>query len=526
MISLFAPRHPKGGLAVAAIFLFMVFVPVLAAAASCESLASTALPHATITLAEMVGPGAFKPPIAPGRGARFDNAPGFCRVAATVKPTADSDIKIEVWLPASGWNGKFQATGNGCFGGAINYGAMANVIRTGSATAGTNAGHDSTLGCAVGAGDFVFGHPEKLKDFAERSFHEMTVDAKTLIAAFYGNRPKLSFLDECGGGARQALTEIQKFPEDYDAVAAGGLDGHSTHHVLGQLWVWQAAHKDEASYIPPSKYPLIHEAALAACDAQDGVKDGVISDPTHCKFDPGVLECKGSDTSNCLSAPQVEAARKIYTAPNNPRTHEQLFGPLLPGSELGWAAQAGAQPFGYGVDFFRYLVFKDPNWDPKTRPVNFDSDAKAADAPENRILNANNPDISKFIDRGGKLFIIGGWADTGIAPFSNTEYYDAMVAKMGPKKIKDSVRFYMVPDMGHCPGTAGPSAYAVDTFHLIQDWKEKGQTPGDLVLTHYINGNEDRKVLVCQYPNRAMYKGSGDINDPANYSCPAESAVK
>jgi len=503
------------------VIVFLSIVSSLSAATSCETLASIALPHANITAAESIAAGGFKLPTPPagGRAPSFNDVSAFCRVAATVKPSSDSDIKIEVWLPASGWNGKFQPSGNGCFGGALNYGAMADRLRTGSATAGTNGGHDSNAGCAAGAGAFVFGHPEKLKDFAERSFHEMTVDAKALIAAYYGNGPKLSFMDECGGGSRQALTEIQRFPEDYDAVAAGGLDGHSTHHVLGQLWVWQATHRDEASYIPPAKYPIIHQAALEACDARDGVKDGVISDPTRCKFDPGVLECKGPDAANCLTVPQVEAARKIYTAPTNPRTKQQLFGPLLPGSELGWAAQAGPLPFGYGADFFRYLVFKDPNWDPKTRPINFDSDAKAADAPDNLILNANNPDISKFIARGGKLFVIGGWADTGIAPFSNTEYYESMVAKIGAKKMKDAVRFYMVPDMGHCPGTAGPSAYYADTFHIIQDWKEKGQAPDQLTMTHYVNGKEDRRVLVCQYPQMAAYKGTGDINDPANYSC-------
>jgi feruloyl esterase len=186
-----------------------------------------------------------------------------------------------------------QGAGNGCWTGVINYGAMGNVIRSGSATAGTNGGHDSAAGCGADTASFALGHPEKLKDFADRAFHEMTLDAKTLISAFYGNGPKLSFLDECGGGSREALTEMQRFPEDYDAVAASGLDGHSTHHSLGQLWVWQVAHKDEASYIPPAKYPAIHQAALEACDAQDGLKDGVISDPMHCKFDPVVLACKG-----------------------------------------------------------------------------------------------------------------------------------------------------------------------------------------------------------------------------------------
>lgn len=509
--------------AFAAPTLVLCLIPVALPGASCESLKSIPLPHATITIAENVGAGAFKTdkPGFGGRPLRFDDVPGFCRVAVSSKPTSDSDIKIEVWLPASGWNGKFQATGNGCWTGAINYASMGNVVKTGSATAGTNAGHDSEFGCNADAG-FALGHPEKLKDFAERAFHEMTVDAKTVISAYYASAPKLSFLDECGGGAREGLTEMQRFPEDYDAIAASGLDGHTTHHTIGQLWVWQAAHKEgEASYIQPAKYPILHQAALEACDAQDGVKDGVISDPTHCKFDPGVLECKAGDAPTCLTKPQVEAARTIYSPPTNPRTKEKLFGPLLPGSELEWAAQAGPDAQGYGVGFFRYFVFKDPNWDYRKRPVNFDSDAAAADAPENLILNATNPDISKFLARGGKFLSIGGWRDTAIAPFSNTEYFDALRAKLGPKRIKESVRLYMVPDMGHCPGTFGPGAYAVDTFHLIQDWKEKGQAPSDLIFTHYVDGKEDRKMRVCQYPDIARYKGSGDIKDPANYSCKA-----
>jgi len=496
-------------------------------AASCESLASTALPHATVTMAETVLPGTFAlsgsaGTAQGGAGPKFDDLAAFCRVMATSKPSSDSDIKIEVWLPVSGWNGKFQGTGNGCFGGAISYTAMADVLRTGSAGAATDTGHDSTKGCFVpGDGAFALGHPEKLKDFGERAYHDMTVDAKILIAAFYGSGPKLSFLDQCGGGSREGLSEVQRYPEDWDAVAAGGLDGYSTHHVLAQLWAWQATHKTEASYIPPSKYPILHEAALAACDVRDGVKDGVISDPTRCKFDPAVLKCKGVDGPNCLTAPQVEAARTIYTAPTNPRTKEKLFGPLLPGSELGWGAVAGPQPFAYAIDVFKYVAFKDPTWDIRTRPINFDSDVKLVDAPENLILDASDPDISKFIDRGGKLLMIGGWSDTPIAPSSNTQYFDALIEKMGPKRLKDSVRFYMVQGMGHCPGKAGPNAYYVDTFHIIQDWKERGIVPEDLIATHYVNGKEDRKVLVCQYPRVAIYKGSGDANDPANFSCKA-----
>ncbi len=209
----------------------------------------------------------------------------------------------------------------------------------------------------------------------------------------------------------------------------------------------------------------------------------------------------------------------LYAPPTNPRTQEKLFGPLLPGSELGWGAVAGPNPFGYAVDFYRYAAFKDPSWDYKVRPVNFDSDVKLLDTPENLVVNARNPDLSKFIAHGGKLFLIGGWNDTAIAPYSNTSYFEALIAKMGAKRLKDSVRFYMVPDMGHCPGKTGASAYDVDTFHIIQDWKEQGKAPDPLIATHFANGKEDRKVLVCQYPGIVTYKGSGDPKDPSNFSC-------
>jgi len=507
-----------------AILIIAAIICVLpASAATCESLASVSLPHATVASAEAIPAGTFKLPggRAGANGPRFDDLPSFCRVTATSKPSPDSDIKIEVWLPVvSSWTGKFQGTGNGCFGGAISYAQMADVLRNGNAAAATDTGHDSNIGCnPPGDGAFALGHPEKLEDFGERAYHEMTVDAKLLIPAFYGSAPKLSFLDLCGGGSREALSEVQRYPEDWDAVAAGGLDGYSTHHVIGQMWIWQAAHKTDASYIPPTKYPAIHQAALEACDALDGVKDGVIAEPSRCKFDPGVLECKSGDGPSCLTAPQVEAARAIYNAPSNPRTGEKLFGPLMPGSELGWGAVAGQNPFGYAIDFYRYAAFKDPAWDYRARPVNFDADVKLLDTPENHIVNARNPDVSKFLGRGGKLLLIGGWNDTAIAPFSNTSYFDALISKKMDRRFKDSIRFYMVPDMGHCPGKTGASAYDVDTFHVIQDWREKGKSPDPLIATHYVSGKEDRKVLVCRYPQVARYKGSGSTGDPANFAC-------
>ncbi len=263
---------------------------VIAASSSCESLLKLAtLQNATVTLAELVPAGGFK---APGGGnaaqnaSRFSALPAFCRVAATVKPTADSDIKVEVWMPASGWNGKFEAVGNGGWAGTISYPAMAQALARGYATTSTDTGH-STPG-----GSFALGHPEKLTDYAYRSEHEMTVKAKAVINAFYGNAPTRSYFNGCSTGGRQALTEASRFPDDFDGIIAGAAANPKTHLDTWRIWMGLETLKDPATRIPKEKYPAIHQSVLAACDALDGLKDGLISDPTSCHFDPQVMACK------------------------------------------------------------------------------------------------------------------------------------------------------------------------------------------------------------------------------------------
>src|SRR5438477_12475998 len=250
-----------------------------AAGATCESLASLSLPQAAITSAQNVAPGAFTPPSTSsrggGRGANpFKDLPAFCRVAATLKPTGDSDIKIEVWMPASGWNGKFQAVGNGGWAGTISYPAMAEALRRGYATTSTDTGHTGATGA------FALGHPEKFVDFAYRSEHEMTVKAKAIVDGFYGRGPRYSYWNGCSTGGRQGLHEAQRFPGDYDGIIAGASANPRTYLNSWQLSIAQATLKDPASNIPASKYPMIHQAVVAACDALDGVKDGLITDPT------------------------------------------------------------------------------------------------------------------------------------------------------------------------------------------------------------------------------------------------------
>lgn len=485
------------------------------AAAACESLAALTLPDTTITLAKSEPAGTFTPskPF-PLPAPPLDNLPAFCRVAGEIKPTKDSDIKFEVWMPAADWNGKFMGIGNGGWSGEIWYPFMGVALRRGYATASTDTGHEGNGGDA----SFALGHPEKLIDSGYRAVHEMTVKAKAIVATYYGNAPRLAYWKGCSTGGRQALMEAQRFPSDFDGVIAGAPANYMTHLMAQALWIALAVHKDAASYIPPTKYPLIHSAVLEACDALDGVKDGVLEDPTRCKFDPKVLECKGADDPGCLTAPQVEAARRIYTPVTNPRTKQQIFPPLEPGSELGWAAKAGPKPFSTESSYWRYVVFKDPNWDYKT--FDFDSDVALGDRIAKDILNATNPDLKAFFGHGGKLLQYHGWSDPLISPRNSVNYYESVLDTMGgASKVNESYRLFMVPGMAHCHDDDGPNQF--DTIRVLEQWVEKGQAPDQIIASRIRDGKTDRTRPLCPYPQVATYKGTGSTDDAGNFSCSA-----
>jgi feruloyl esterase len=258
-------------------------------------------------------------------------------------------------------------------------------------------------------------------------YHLMADKARQIVTAYYGGPPRLTFMNECGGsGSRDALMLIQRAPEDLDAAVAEGIIYRPTRHGVSQMWIYQATHASEASFIPPAKYALLHQAALDACDAKDGLKDGVITDPPRCAFDPGVLTCKGSDAPDCLTAAQVAAARAIYSAPRDSRTNAVLYPRLVPGGELNWKPIAGeASPYAYAMQFYRNLVFQDPAWDPRTRPANFAGDLDRGDAAA-RLIDAADPQIGPFLARGGKLLLMGGWTDD-LPPGGNVEYYEHVV---------------------------------------------------------------------------------------------------
>ncbi|HUA21021.1 MAG TPA: tannase/feruloyl esterase family alpha/beta hydrolase [Bryobacteraceae bacterium] len=484
-------------------------------AATCESLASLALPDTTITMAQTVAAGELKlPPQGPfPLPVSPKSLPAFCRVAATIRPSKDSDIKIEVWLPVDGWNGKFQGVGNGGWTGSISYPALMQALQRGYATASTDTGHE---GNALD-GSFALGHPEKVVDFGYRAVHEMTVQGKAITKAFYDKAPRYSYWNGCSSGGKQGLKEAQKYPADYDGIIAGAPANYWTHLTADTVYVGAITHKDPASFIPPAKYPLIHKAAIAACDATDGLKDGLIDDPRRCHFDPKELECKGEDAPTCLTAAQVESVKKIYAPATNPRTGVPFFPGLEPGSELGWMLMAGGkEPSEIGMAEFRNIVYHDANWDWRT--FDFDKGIALAEKVDHGIITATDPNLKPFFGHGGKLLMYHGWTDPLIAPENSINYYTSVLDKMGgAAKASSSIRLFMAPGMDHCGGGEGPNLF--DSVTALENWVENGKAPSEMIASHGMRGKVDRTRPLCPYPQVARYKGSGSIDDAANFTC-------
>jgi feruloyl esterase len=468
-----------------------------AAAGTCESLLSLKLPSTTITQAR-VDPG----------------APASCRVAATLRPSSDSEIKMELWMPTTNWNGKYQAVGNGAFNGTINHGAMTTGLARGYATSSTDTGHTG------GSASFGLGHPEKVVDFGWRAMHETAVASKKIIASYYGNDAKFSYFNGCSAGGRQGMQAAQRFPADFDGIIAGapGLDW--TGRAAQAVRIAKHLEQNEAARLGQAQRQLLHAAVIASCDVNDGVKDGVLENPRRCKFDPGVLACKGSEEGACLTVPQVETARLIYSAAVNPKTKRAING-LEPGSELGWTDLGWtASARATGLEQFRFLVFGDPAW--TVQKFNFDSDIVQAEDADNNTINALDPNLRPFFRDGGKLISYHGWSDPQIAPAGTTQYYERVVQVLGGRdKVHDAYRLFMAPGMGHCSGGNGPNTF--DMLTALERWVEAGLAPDHIPASiTRPSAMLDRSRPLCPYPQVAVYKGTGSTDEGANFACGVE----
>jgi feruloyl esterase len=506
---------------------------------NCEKLSAVKIADTTITSAQSVAAGAFAGPTEPfnamDASAFYKSLPAFCRVVAEAKPTADSDIKIEVWLPASGWNEKLLGIGNGGFAGLIDTMQLAQGMKGGYVSTATDTGH---TGSPVD-GTWAMGHAEKVIDFGHRGIHEMTRVAKAVVRAYYTKAPQRSYFAGCSDGGREALMEAQRYPDDYDGILAGAPANNWTPLLTTAAYDTQALTMDPASYIPATKVPAVAAAVNAACDKGDGVRDGILNDPRQCHFDPATIECKAADSDKCLTAAQVVALKKLYAGTPDSAGHI-VFPGYLPGAEGGqggWGLWITGPVPGkslmafFGSGFFSEFVYEKADWDLKTFTV--DAGLKAANEKTAQALNATETNLRAFKAHGGKIILYHGWNDPAISALNTVNYFEGVIAKMGQKDVDSFARLYMVPGMQHCEGGPGTDTFGQvgglkfdDPTHSVQaaleKWVEKEKAPGAIIASKF-EGNDPKDAEMtrplCPYPQAAKYKGTGDTNDAASFVC-------
>jgi hypothetical protein len=536
------PRSHKSMLRIIFSFVLAFAGLPLAAQSSCERLADVSLPDAKVLSAKFVPAG----DLADAKAAGI--VPAHCDVLGLITPTSDSEIHFELWLPvAAGWNGKYMQAGSGGWGGIIIDRQLIKPLTRGYAVAATDDGHaangDSTA-------KFTVGHPQKLIDFGFRAVHLTSVESRILIHALYGKREQHAYFVGCSDGGREALMEAERFPEDFDGIVAGAPANHWTHHFTGFVWNERALFSAGESVLPKEKLPLIEKAALAACDKLDGLQDGLIDDPRSCHFDPAVLACKNGDDADCLTSAQIEALKKIYEGPRDPVTGDQIY----PGYEPGTEAEAGAWgswllgkvQAQFGNSNFADATYESANWDWHTS--NLHNDLLLTEQKVGPYVDAYNPDLRSFRDRGGKLIQFHGWGDAAIAPRDSIDFYlkvqQFLATYPDPRPhssddIHDFYRLYMVPGMGHCGGGAGANSFGNDLLTppgvpqdpdhdivlALDRWVTDGIAPGRIIATRppgrppSIATPGPMTRPLCAFPEVVHYKGSGPANDAASFAC-------
>ena len=470
--------------------------------------------------------------------------PAHCAVRIVARPTRDSEIQVELWLPLRNWNGKYKQVGNGGWAGQIRTGALMEALRRGYAVAATDNGHS---GPATGIQAWAAGHPEKLVDFGHRAVHLASVHAKSVVAAFYGSAPRYSYFEGCSEGGREGLMEAQRYADDFDGIVVGAPAHDWTGLFTSFVWNEQAMLADPAAHLTADALQTLQDAALQACDVADGVDDGLIENPLRCSFDAARVACDASEDAACLSEAQVAAVQKIYAGPRD-ANGMQLFPGLLPGAEArrnNWSAwltpaTGDAVQFVNGNSLFRDAVYEDPNWDYRTFEAA--ADLHFARARVGTILDAVNSDLRAFKARSGKLLHYHGWGEAAISPLSSVAYHGAVRDFMArfpdasgerAETIDDFYRLFMVPGMGHC--TANPEDYefgnnvfrvtstAADrnVFSALERWVEEGIAPAQLIARRPDMDGSSITHPLCPWPQVARYDGIGDPRVASSFMCAA-----
>src|SRR5688572_24133318 len=495
-------------------FVLLSAAAAAAPATTCESLQSMSTPQVAITAAStpsgpFVAPGAAPAPAARGGGPAAASAPALpahCRVKLVLRPTADSKINAELWLPNENWNGRFMAVGNGGFGGSIQgIGEMQTALRLGYATAGGDTGHDEAT--EGPGGMFALGHPEKIVDFAYRAVHEMTATSKKIIDEMYGRAPQFSYFKGCSTGGRQAVMAAQRYPNDFDGIIAGALANRHIHmHTAGVAKsIELSRHPDQV--VSAAKAQMVTAAVMNACDT---LKEGFLNNPRACTFDFKKLACTGAAGDNCLTPGELKTVETHYGGLKN-RKGELIFSGQALGNPMTAQRPPTTMPGG-GYDTVRIWGFQNADYDWKG--FDLDRDMPIIDKKVG-FVDAVDPDLSDFKKHGGKLLLYAGWGDTTITPENTVLYYESVLKEMGNDQ-SSWMRLFMVPGMAHCRGGAGPNQF--DSTGALSQWREKGVAPAQLMGS---NAQSGLKRPICAYPQYSKYKGTGDLKDAANWACTA-----
>ncbi|HAJ76908.1 MAG TPA: tannase/feruloyl esterase family alpha/beta hydrolase [Gammaproteobacteria bacterium] len=497
-------------------------------ATACNQLSNLELAETTISSTEVVAANSFTPPNSNSTMA----LPAFCRVVGVTSPA----VNFEVWMPLQNWNRKYNGVGNGGMAGTISYGAMAGALRRGYATASTDTGH--TVSPVPFDASWASGRPDLIEDFGHRALHVTTVNGKAITEAFYSDAPAYSYYTGCSKGGQMGLMEAQRYPYDFDGIVAGDPANDWTRFYAGShLWYSLAMLEDESAWIPRSKLPALGNAVNAACDALDGIEDGILQNPLACNFQPAALTCpEGVDNDSCLTPKQVTSVEKIWSGVTN-SSGELIYPGLVPGGEAapgGWGTWVtGAEPYSSlhwrgGEGFFRWFVFDDEDWDFRT--FDFDRDLEYALEKVGPAVDSDDPDIRALRDNGSKLIVYHGWSDPDISPVASINYFESVVDVIADdmraanyetalSSTQNFFRLFMVPGMGHCSGGPGPDRF--DALSALENWVEHGIAPESITASKIVDGEVTRTRPLCVFPEVATYSGRGSTDEADSFYCAA-----
>ncbi len=481
--------------------------------ASCEALRNLHLEATRVFSASPMPAGEIQqPPFGPYKPPP-QQLPAHCVVRTVVATSSDSAVTSDVWLPEPGaWNGKLLATGNGGYSSALSLPQMAAGLRRGFAVAGSDTGH---TGDSL---DFGAGHEQRIRDWAYRSTHVLALQTKAIVNAFYSRPAARAYFAGCSTGGQQALSEAQRFPEDFDGIVAG--DPGNSRILLNADFVesWKLTHPSAGEGFPASKLSLITHAAIAACNQQDCKDEPYINDPTKCSFDPGSLTCaNATNTADCLTPPEIAIVRKLYVGPVQDSAGRPMFAGWPRGSEAGWGSYLITPTKPIRAEFWSSWVLAPASFSLDAFDANSGIAAARAKLP---FVEAVDPDLRAFQRHGGRLLMYHGWADPVVPPQSTTDYYRAVERVLG-RSTRDAVRLFMVPGMGHCGGGSGATTF--DPVAALDAWVSTGAPPTRIVATHQEGDQPTFERPLCPFPQSARWNGLGDLTKASAFTCTEDS---